>query len=180
MPRMNPYRRLDCRNVDLILGGAHFITACVALDERIEPRELNTIGRGKIGGGLDHAFSELGIQVSRVIQSRHPLTGDPLSPGYNRKPTLLQFELSGFLRSFWLCLDFDHTRLMGIHLETADRDMIGDGADRLFREYGEKVTLFLHGRNPETGEFLSDLDASPYPRAKFIGFGHIAPLAEAA
>lgn len=55
------------------------MAVCIAVDERGAVWELNFVMRpGRQGATLDQMFSNLGIQLSRVIQGRNPETGDAL------------------------------------------------------------------------------------------------------
>lgn len=38
--------------------------------------EISFGGRGKIGQGMDHLLTDLGIKISRALQGRDPDTGD--------------------------------------------------------------------------------------------------------
>jgi hypothetical protein len=77
MPKLNQHRRLRCENVDLTLGdGGHKLEVSLAYDSNNVLRELVFVGRGKIGHGIDALLHELGIKVSRIIQGRHPETGE--------------------------------------------------------------------------------------------------------
>jgi hypothetical protein len=72
---INPHRRLNCENVDLKIAvgnGAHHLTVALAYDTKGILREVNFVGRGKIGHGIDQMLHELGIQLSRAIQGRDP------------------------------------------------------------------------------------------------------------
>jgi hypothetical protein len=42
------------------------------------PLEVAFVGRGKIGGGLDLMFQDVGLWVSRALQGRDPMTGEEL------------------------------------------------------------------------------------------------------
>jgi hypothetical protein len=73
--RINPHRRLRCENVDLDLeigNGLHHLTVALAYDRLGILREVNFVGRGKIGHGVDAMLHELGIKLSRAIQGRDP------------------------------------------------------------------------------------------------------------
>ena len=73
--RVNQYRRLQCENVDLEINvgkGSHKLIVCLARDAKGILREVNFVGRGKIGHGVDQMLHELGIQLSRAIQGRKP------------------------------------------------------------------------------------------------------------
>lgn len=79
---MNTYSRLRCWNFDFQIKmeqGQHFVTAALAYDRTGHLREINFVGRGKIGQGVDQMLHELGIQLSRAIQGRDP-GGDPTVP----------------------------------------------------------------------------------------------------
>ena len=74
---INKHRRLRSENYDLDVRGYH-LTATLAYDEADKLRELAFVGRGKVGTGLDPILAELGIQLSRALQSRMPETGELL------------------------------------------------------------------------------------------------------
>lgn len=77
--RINPHRRLECDNVDITLNlekGVHYLTVALAYDRSGVLREINFVGRGKIGHGVDAMLHELGIKLSRAIQGRDPDTGE--------------------------------------------------------------------------------------------------------
>lgn len=80
--RLNPHRRLASDTYDLALrvgGGAHALKVSLAYDETNGMlREIAFVSRGKSGQGLDAMLTELGIALSRLIQGRHPETGDRL------------------------------------------------------------------------------------------------------
>lgn len=86
---LNPYRRLSCENVDMTIevgNGAHHLTVALAYDAAGILREVNFVGRGKIGHGIDQLLHELGIQLSRAIQGRHPNGSDNIE-SINRTET---------------------------------------------------------------------------------------------
>jgi hypothetical protein len=73
--RLNPHRRLNCNLIDLDLeigNGVHHLTVALAYDGSGVLREVNFVGRGKIGHGVDAMLHELGIKLSRAIQGRDP------------------------------------------------------------------------------------------------------------
>jgi hypothetical protein len=73
--RMNPFRRLRCENIDIVLkvgNGQHNLTVSLAYDADNCLREVCFVGRGKVGHGVDEMLHELGIQLSRAIQHRNP------------------------------------------------------------------------------------------------------------
>jgi hypothetical protein len=49
-------------------------------------REINFVGRGKIGHGVDAMLHELGIKLSRAIQGRNPDTGTADTPPIQLAP----------------------------------------------------------------------------------------------
>ncbi len=70
--------RLRSETTDLRIhvgDGWHDLAVCLAVDDDYRIHELNFVTRGKIGHGLDDMLSELGIQISRVLQGRDPVTG---------------------------------------------------------------------------------------------------------
>lgn len=76
---LNAYRRLRCETVPMTIrigDGEHRLAVCLAVDDDLRLRELNFVTRGKIGQGLDDMLTELGIQLSRIIQGRDPETGE--------------------------------------------------------------------------------------------------------
>ena len=78
-PRVNPHRRLMSETYSLTLElpkGNHFLDVCLAYDSDMRLREVNFVGRGKIGEGMDDLLRDLGIKLSRAIQGRSPDTGD--------------------------------------------------------------------------------------------------------
>jgi hypothetical protein len=80
--QINENRRLESETYSLELqigAGRHHLDVCIARDKEDQVREVNFVSRGKIGGGLDLLLHELGIQVSRCIQRRSPITGMPIS-----------------------------------------------------------------------------------------------------
>lgn len=79
---VNQHRRLRSETVSLSLhvgSGCHRLDISLAYDGDGLLRELAFVGRGKIGHGLDDMLRELGIQLSRAIQRRHPDTGQPVA-----------------------------------------------------------------------------------------------------
>lgn len=84
---VNQYRRLRCENVECRISagedvngqplGHHEFTICLAYDDDGVLREVNFVGRGKIGHAIDLMFHDLGIALSRAIQGRNPTTGQP-------------------------------------------------------------------------------------------------------
>ena len=79
MSKVNPHRRLRSETVDIeiqIDDGSHKFEVSLAYDDVGILREIAFVGRGKCGGGLDHILRELGIQLSRAIQGRNPMTGE--------------------------------------------------------------------------------------------------------
>ena len=77
---MTPNRRLVSETVsfDLEVGeGRHHLDLSIARDQGGHVRELVFVGRGKIGHGLDAMLRDLGVKISRAIQRRNPMTGDP-------------------------------------------------------------------------------------------------------
>jgi hypothetical protein len=77
-----PHRRLRSETVSLTLRLgelSHNLDVSLAYDQDNVLRELVFVGRGKIGHGMDQLLHELGIQLSRVIQSRDAVTGVPVS-----------------------------------------------------------------------------------------------------
>jgi hypothetical protein len=80
--RLNRHRRLHGETYDILLpmGEGRFHTASVQIvrNPRGEIWELNYVGRGKQGHGLDDILHKLGIGTSRAIQGRDPNTGDKL------------------------------------------------------------------------------------------------------
>lgn len=83
MSSVNPARRLRSETWDLEIRlrdasgeeHVHALAVCLAVDQRYGLRELNFVSRSRSGSGLDELLSELGIQLSRIIQGRNPLTG---------------------------------------------------------------------------------------------------------
>lgn len=59
-------------------AATHDLAVCLAYDASGALREINMVSRGKIGHGLDLLLHDLGIKLSRAIQSRHPDTGEPI------------------------------------------------------------------------------------------------------
>ena len=59
--------------------GCHSLEVTLSYDHNLILRELNFVGRGKIGHGLDLLLLDLGIKISRAIQNRDPDSGNPLS-----------------------------------------------------------------------------------------------------
>ena len=77
-PHQNPNGRLRCVTVPITLevaDGKHELLVSLAYDADCRLRELNFVGRGKIGHGLDMMLHDLGIKISRAIQGRSPETG---------------------------------------------------------------------------------------------------------
>ncbi len=56
----------------------HKFHVTIGRDDAGHVQEVFFVGRGKSGHGLDILMAELGVKLSRLIQDRHPETGDPL------------------------------------------------------------------------------------------------------
>ena len=73
--------RLSAETVSITIGATedftgHQIAVSMASDpETGNLREIIFVSRGKIGQGMDAMLHELGIKLSRAIQSRNPETG---------------------------------------------------------------------------------------------------------
>ena len=73
---MKAQNRLPAETVNLNIGG-WMLAVSIARSVDGEVRELVFVERaGKVGSELDEKFHELGIQLSRAIQGRDPLTGE--------------------------------------------------------------------------------------------------------
>lgn len=83
MATPNSIRRLYSETVRLNLKigeGQHTLDVSLAYDRPGGTlREVNFVGRGKIGHGLDLMLHDLGIQLSRAIQHRNPDTGEQIA-----------------------------------------------------------------------------------------------------
>jgi hypothetical protein len=79
---VNPHRRLASETFSLRLDvgkGFHLLDVSLAYDENTHLlREIAFVGRGKIGHGMDDMLRDLGVKLSRAIQSRDPETGGRL------------------------------------------------------------------------------------------------------
>lgn len=81
-------RRLWSETVALELrigDGSHHLDVSLVYDgpepysrDQAQLHEIVFVGRGKIGQGLDQMLVDLGVQLSRAIQGRHPDTGETL------------------------------------------------------------------------------------------------------
>jgi hypothetical protein len=76
-------RRLYSETLDIPLPierGVHHLTVSFVYDdsEMRALREIAFVRRGKSGGGLDQLFVQLGVMLSRALQRRDPVTGDPI------------------------------------------------------------------------------------------------------
>lgn len=76
-------RRLRGETVSLTLEvpagtdvARHKLDLCMAYAPDGTLHEIAFGGRGKIGHGLDHLLTDLGIKLSRAIQGRDPDTGE--------------------------------------------------------------------------------------------------------
>ena len=81
MSKLNPHRRLMSETFDLSLqigDGAHSCAVSLCYSPSGRLTEIAFVSRGKIGQGLDDMLRELGIQLSRAIQGRDPMTGEEL------------------------------------------------------------------------------------------------------
>ena len=66
-------------DIQLQIGdGEHKLAVSLCRSPSGELTEIAFVGRGKIGQGLDDMLRELGIQLSRAIQGRNPMTGEEL------------------------------------------------------------------------------------------------------
>ncbi len=65
--------RLPAEVHSLKLDG-HEIDVALAYDKGVL-HEIQFVGRGKIGQGVDLLLHDLGVQLSRAIQGRDPVTG---------------------------------------------------------------------------------------------------------
>lgn len=71
---------MKLRPVDVPGSPTHDLDVAISYD--IADRrvvEIAFVTRGKVGGGLDLMFSDLGMQLSRALQGRSPETGEPSS-----------------------------------------------------------------------------------------------------
>lgn len=79
---LNPHRRLFSVTQTITIrqrDGEHKFDISLAYGENDGIlREIAFVGRGKSGHGLDGILTDLGIGLSRMIQGRHPETGDKL------------------------------------------------------------------------------------------------------
>jgi hypothetical protein len=85
-----PGNRLPSETVSVQLGATdecagHELAISLAYERILDGklhvlREVVFVSRGKIGNGLDAMLHELGIKLSRAIQSRDPETGEALKP----------------------------------------------------------------------------------------------------
>lgn len=76
---MTPRRRLRGETVPFRLeleNGVHDLAVSLMYDETLSLHEVVFVTRGKIGQGLDHLLTDLGIKLSRAIQGRDPNTGE--------------------------------------------------------------------------------------------------------
>lgn len=76
-----PANRMETSTYDYRMAvgeGFHDIAISVSTDKSGKVQKVMFPTRGKIGHGMDHMLSDLGIAVSRAIQGRDPQTGDPL------------------------------------------------------------------------------------------------------
>lgn len=65
-------------NIKLTIGdGVHDLAVSLVYDpDDGHVREMVFVTRGKIGQGLDTMLTDLGIQLSRLLQRRNPETGE--------------------------------------------------------------------------------------------------------
>ncbi|MFQ5535617.1 MAG: hypothetical protein ACE5EM_12440 [Sphingomonadales bacterium] len=70
-------RRLPAETFALVIEPGLAIDVSLArIGETGALHEIVFVGRGKIGGGLDLMLHDLGVQLSRAIQGRDPVSGD--------------------------------------------------------------------------------------------------------
>jgi|TARA_R110002074_G_scaffold159960_3_gene317312 hypothetical protein len=74
---MKAQNRLPAETVNLDIGGWKLAVSIARSTINNEVREIVFVERaGKAGSELDEKFHELGVQLSRAIQGRDPLTGE--------------------------------------------------------------------------------------------------------
>lgn len=94
---MKTRRRLDARSFDVehrapLPFGAEAVHrfTITASHDPADPRgcyeELAFSGRGQIGAGIDLLLQDVGIWMSRILQGRHPMTGEELPEDVVRRP----------------------------------------------------------------------------------------------
>lgn len=86
-PHRGQTGRFKCENWEFDLEGGinaygemikHPAIVSVAVNGQGLPREVVFEGRGKIGQGIDLLLHDLSIKVSRILQGRDPITGEPV------------------------------------------------------------------------------------------------------
>ena len=80
---VNPHRRLASVTSDVRLplrtGGWHALKVSLAYDGIGQLREVAFVTAGRSDDGLGDILQNLGICISRLIQSRDPHTGEAIS-----------------------------------------------------------------------------------------------------
>lgn len=86
---VNPHRRLQSEtySIDLPLGDRPYpIEVSIARDENDTVREVVFVGRGKTGTNIHELLCSLGIGLSRALQRRSPMTGEPVEASSSESP----------------------------------------------------------------------------------------------
>lgn len=103
---MKTRRRLDARSFDVehrapLPFGAEAVHrfTITASHDPADPRgcyeELAFSGRGQIGAGIDLLLQDVGIWMSRILQGRHPMTGEELPEDVVRRPARYRHVRTG-------------------------------------------------------------------------------------
>ncbi len=141
---MRARNRLPAETIDLYLDGYNVAVSLAYGPETGKPRELVFVKRpGKDGSRLADLFHDMGIQLSRIIQRRCPVTGDDNA---GQDDDCVDVFLDGGRHS--VCLTRKSGVVRGIRFLSPDDDA---HLKVLLKDLSEQLTRVLCGQHPLEG-----------------------------